>query len=156
MQAASKNYFNRYINDFNITAPIESNYEYDNTKVSVDSLPYHKQQADSFDVLYPDPEDVRTRMNEHHEDSVVKICEQRKLMTQLSSAVKTHFHTLLFPLLLLLCKYDKNENGSADTTRIRQPKKENKIIRINQTHGIDDLNNADLNVSFELFFFRES
>lgn len=63
---------------------------------------------------------------------------------------------LFFPLLLLLCKYDKNENGSADTTRIRQPKKENKIIRINQTHGIDDLNNADLNVSFELFFFRES
>jgi hypothetical protein len=36
-----------------------------------------------------------------------------------------------------------------DTTKIRQPKRD-KIIRINQTHSsaVDDLNNADLNVSF--------
>lgn len=77
-----KKYSNRYINDYNITSPIESNYDYaDNTKLSSDNLPYHKQQAstkidENFDVLYPDPEDIiKSRMTEHHDDTVVKICK---------------------------------------------------------------------------------
>lgn len=75
-----KKYSNRYINDYNITSPFELNYDYDNTKISSDNLPYHKQQAstkidENFDVLYPDPEDIKTRMTEHHEETVVKICK---------------------------------------------------------------------------------
>jgi hypothetical protein len=72
-------------------------------------------------------------MTEHHEDSVIKICGLKKYFLYLR---KFRFQCHFFIL---------------DTTKIRQPKRD-KIIRINQTHStaVDDLNNADLNVSLVL------
>lgn len=74
-----KKYSNRYINDYNISSSnIESTSynDYDNTKILDDSSSYHKSKDDeNFEFLYPDPEEIKNRMTEHHEDSVIKICE---------------------------------------------------------------------------------
>lgn len=74
----------RYINDFNATSPFEPIYDYDNTKTEIDKVPFHQDATkndDSLDIIYPDPMEIhrkmlnKSRMENHHDDTVIKICK---------------------------------------------------------------------------------
>lgn len=85
----AKSYSSRYINDFNATSPFEPIYDYDNTKTEIDKIPLQQESTksdDNMEIIYPDPEDFhrkmmnKSRMENHHEDTVIKICELNVLL----------------------------------------------------------------------------
>ena len=77
----TKGFSSRYINDFNASSSFEPFYDYDNTKTEVDKVSLQQdltKNEENLDVLYPNPEDIKSRM-EHHEESVIKICKFYKV-----------------------------------------------------------------------------
>jgi hypothetical protein len=78
-KAKGKRFSTRYINDFNATSSFEPIYDYDNTRTEIDKVPFQQEAAtknndENLEIIYPNPDDIRSRMS-HHEESVIKICK---------------------------------------------------------------------------------